>query len=43
MGVGNYPAALTELSEAIRMKPDFATAYNARGYLNLDQKISGRH
>jgi tetratricopeptide (TPR) repeat protein len=33
MKEGNYPAALTELSEAIRMKPDFAPAYNARGFL----------
>jgi tetratricopeptide (TPR) repeat protein len=29
---GNYRGAIAELSEAIRIAPDFALAYNARGY-----------
>jgi Flp pilus assembly protein TadD len=31
----NYPEAITELSEAIRLKPHLATAWNARGYAYL--------
>ena len=29
---GNYRGAIAELGEAIRLAPDFALAYNARGY-----------
>jgi tetratricopeptide (TPR) repeat protein len=29
---GKYPAAIAELTEAIRQKADFALAYNARGF-----------
>jgi tetratricopeptide (TPR) repeat protein len=29
---GDYPGAVQELTEAIKMKPDFAAAYNARAY-----------
>jgi tetratricopeptide (TPR) repeat protein len=32
---GNYEEAIAELSEAIRLQPDFARAYNARGYVYL--------
>src|SRR5581483_4022016 len=32
---GKYQEAIAELSEAIRLKPDFARAYNARGYAYL--------
>jgi tetratricopeptide (TPR) repeat protein len=30
---GKYPEALAELTAAIQSKPDFARAYNARGYV----------
>ena len=30
-----YREAIAELSEAVRQKPDLATAFNARGYLYL--------
>ena len=32
---GNYAEAIAELTEAIRLQPDFARAYNARGYVYL--------
>ena len=32
---GNYPDAIAELTEAIRLKPNLARAYNARGYAYL--------
>ncbi len=32
---GNYPDAIAELTEAIRLKPDLGRAYNARGYAYL--------
>jgi tetratricopeptide (TPR) repeat protein len=32
---GKYPEAIEELSEAIRLKPDFSRALNARGYVYL--------
>jgi Flp pilus assembly protein TadD len=32
---GKYNEAIAELSEAIRLQPDFARAYNARGYAYL--------
>jgi lipoprotein NlpI len=33
--LGKYPEALAELTQAIQLKPDIATAYNARGYVHL--------
>jgi tetratricopeptide (TPR) repeat protein len=32
---GKYPEAIEELSEAIRLRPDFSKAFNARGYVYL--------
>jgi tetratricopeptide (TPR) repeat protein len=32
---GKYPEALAELAQAIQLKPELATAYNARGYVYL--------
>ena len=32
LGAGHYKEALTELTEAIRLAPESATAYNARGF-----------
>jgi tetratricopeptide (TPR) repeat protein len=32
---GKYPEAIAELTQAIQLKPEIATAYNARGYVYL--------
>jgi Flp pilus assembly protein TadD len=32
---GKYDEAIAELTEAIRLQPDLARAYNARGYVYL--------
>jgi Flp pilus assembly protein TadD len=32
---GNYAEAIAELSEAVRLKPEFSRAFNARGYVYL--------
>jgi Flp pilus assembly protein TadD len=32
---GKFPQAIAELSESIRLKPNVATAWNARGYAYL--------
>ena len=35
---GKYPEAILALTEAIRLKPDFSRAYNARGFAYLRMK-----